>query len=123
MHHPRMRGSDLGLLIESEIETGTGSPLHLKIGNGIGPGIAVEEVAVLALGPGPSLQRGSVTFCSVTGEVGSTRDASVFAAACHTPRFVQVDWNVQCALPQPPEAGYNVPMTPVTSPWRLKMSL
>lgn len=61
-HHPRRKGSDHGLLIESEIETGTGSPPHLKIESAIGHGIGGEEVAVLALGPAPSLQRGKVTL-------------------------------------------------------------
>lgn len=63
MHHlPRRKESDLGLLTESGIETGTGSLPHLKIGNGIVQGIGVEEVAVLAPVPVPSLQKGKVTM-------------------------------------------------------------
>ena len=54
-HHPRRTGRDHGLLREIAIETGTGSPPHLKIGSGIAHGIGVEEGAVLALGPVPSL--------------------------------------------------------------------
>ena len=69
-YHPRRKGSDHGLLIESEIETGTGSPPHLKIESGIGHGIGGEEVAVLALGPAPSLQRGKVTLYVFTQEEG-----------------------------------------------------
>lgn len=58
MHHlPRRKGSDLGLLTENGIETGTGSLPHLKIGNGIVPGTGVEEAAVLAPVPAPSLQK------------------------------------------------------------------
>lgn len=63
MHHlPRRRGSDLGLLTESEIETGTGSLLHLKTGSGIAQGIGVGEAAVLARVPVPSLRKGEVTL-------------------------------------------------------------
>lgn len=65
-HHPRRKGSDHGLLREIAIETGTGSPPHLKTGSGIAHGKGVEEVAVLDLGPVPSLQRGKVTLYSVT---------------------------------------------------------
>lgn len=60
MHHlPRRKGSDLGLLRESEIETGTGSLPHLKTGSGIVQGIGVEEAAVLAPVPVPSLRKES----------------------------------------------------------------
>lgn len=58
MHHlPRRKGSDLGPLTESGIETGTGNLPHLKIGSGIVQGIGVEEVAGLVHVPGPSLQK------------------------------------------------------------------
>lgn len=66
-HHPRKKGSDRGLLKEIAIETGTGSPPHLKTGRGIAHGIGVEEVVFLALGPVPSLQRGKVTVFCYTG--------------------------------------------------------
>lgn len=60
MHHlPRRKGSDLGLLTESEIETGTGNLPHLKTGSGIVQGIGVGEAAVLARVPVPSLQKES----------------------------------------------------------------
>lgn len=60
MHHlPRRKESDLGLLTENGIETGTGSLPHPKTGSGIVQGIGVEEVAVLAPGPVPSLQKES----------------------------------------------------------------
>lgn len=61
-HLPRRKGSDLELLTESGIETGTGSLPHLKIGSGIVRGIGVEEAAVLAPVPVPSLQKGKVTL-------------------------------------------------------------
>lgn len=63
MHHlPRRKGSDLGLLTESGIETGTGSLPHLKTGSGIVQGIGVEEGAGLVPVPGPSLRKGKVTL-------------------------------------------------------------
>lgn len=62
MRHPRRKGSDLGLLSEIGIETGTGSHPLLKTGSGIALGIGVEEGAVLALGPVPSLQRGRMAL-------------------------------------------------------------
>ena len=49
MHHlPRRKGSDLGLLTETSIETETRSLPHLKTGNGIIQGISAEESALLA---------------------------------------------------------------------------
>ena len=86
MHHlPRTKGSDLGLLTENGIETGTGSLPHLKIGNGIGQGIGGEEAAALVPGPGPSLRKGKGALCLLPGKgvdissffLGSS-DASTF---------------------------------------------
>lgn len=58
MHHlPRRKESDLELLTESGIETGTASLPHLKIESGIVQGIGVEEVAGLVPVPGPSLRK------------------------------------------------------------------
>ena len=69
MHHlPRRKGSDLGLLTETAIETETGSLPRLKTGNGIVQGIGVEESAVLAPVPDPSLRKGKVTYCLLPGE-------------------------------------------------------
>ena len=69
MHHlPRRKGSDLGLLTETAIETETGSLPHLKTGNGIVQGIGVEESAVLAPVPDPSLRKGKVTCCVLPGK-------------------------------------------------------
>lgn len=63
MHHlPRRKESDLELLTESGIETGTASLPHLKIESGIVQGIGVEEVAGLVPVPGPSLRKGKVTL-------------------------------------------------------------
>ena len=69
MHHlPRRKGSDLGLLTETAIETETGSLPHLKTGNGIVQGIGVEESAVLAPVLDPSLRKGKVTCCVLPGK-------------------------------------------------------
>lgn len=56
-HLPRRKGSDLGHLTESVIETGTGNLPHLKIGSGIVQGIGDEEAAGLAPVPGLSLRK------------------------------------------------------------------
>lgn len=77
MHHlPRTKGSDLGLLTENGIETGTGSLPHLKIGNGIGQGIGGEEAAALVPGPGPSLRKetaGIKNESEIRSEIGIRR--------------------------------------------------
>lgn len=74
MHHlPRRKGSDLGLLTETAIETETGSLPHLKTGNGIVQGIGVEESAVLAPVPDPSLQKeivGTKSESEIRNEIG-----------------------------------------------------
>lgn len=56
-HLPKRKGSDPGLLTESGTGTGTGRLPHLKTGSGIVQGIGVEEAAVLAPVPDPSLQK------------------------------------------------------------------
>lgn len=75
-HLPRRKGSDLELLTESGIETGTGSLPHLKIGSGIVRGIGVEEAAVLAPVPVPSLQKetdGTKNENEIRSEIGIRR--------------------------------------------------
>ena len=77
MHHlPRRKESDLGLLTENGIETGTGSLPHPKTGSGIVQGIGVEEVAVLAPGPVPSLQNGKVTLYVYMGRESTFHTSS-----------------------------------------------
>lgn len=56
-HLPKRKGSDPGLLTENGTGTGTGRLPHLKTGSGIVQGIGVEEAAVLAPVPDPSLQK------------------------------------------------------------------
>lgn len=77
MHHlPRRRGSDLGPLTETAIETATESLPHLKTGNGIVQGIGVEESAVLAPVPDPSLQKeiaGTKSESETRNEIGIRR--------------------------------------------------
>ena len=82
MHHlPRRRGSDLGLLTETAIETETESLPHLKTGNGIVQGIGVEESAVLAPVPDPSLQKGEVTCCVFPGKGAYISDSFILGSS------------------------------------------
>lgn len=80
-HLPRRKGSGLGHLSGSGIETGTGNLPHLKIGSGIVQGIGVEVAAGLALVPGPSLQKGKVTLYLLRRKGELISDFFIFASS------------------------------------------